>query len=138
LATPNRAASARTRRSGRAITDPANPNTGFTTALFQLDVITSYRGEATGSLIVEQEAALLDGTPIVVNGLRPNRVGDTGFWFLVRGNDDEFPYVALINEQARLLVDGADRPVEPFGEFDTARAVRARLAKLTNEALEGS
>jgi hypothetical protein len=106
--------------------------------LFQLDVITSYRGEATGSLIVEQEAALLDGTPIVVNGLRPNRVGDTGFWFLVRGNDDEFPYVALINEQARLLVDGADRPVEPFGEFDTARAVRARLAKLTNEALEGS
>jgi hypothetical protein len=123
--------------SGRTITDPADPATGFTTALFQLNVTASYHGANTGSLIVEQEAALLDGTPIVVNDLRPHRVGDTGFWFLVRGNDDEFPYVALVNEQARLLVDGADRPVEPFEGFDTASAVRARIAKLTNDPIAG-
>ena len=28
------------------------------------------------------------------------------FWFLVDGPGDEFPYVALINEQARVLSDG--------------------------------
>jgi hypothetical protein len=69
--------------------------------------------------------------------LRPNRVDDTGFWFLARANDDEYLYVALVNEQDRLVIDGADRPVELFGRFDTARAVRSLLAKLTNEAVPG-
>ncbi len=117
---------------GRAITDPSDPTAGFTTALFQLDVTSSFRGGAGASLIVEQEAALLDGTPITVNGLTPNDVGDTGFWFLVRGPDDAFPYVALVNEQARILVDDTGRisDADPaLGEFSSADDLRARLAR---------
>lgn len=71
---------------GRTITDPADPAAGFSTALFQLDVTNSLRGPAFDTVIVEQEAALLDGTPITVNGLTANMVGDTGFWFLVFGS----------------------------------------------------
>lgn len=112
---------------GRAITDPADPTTGFTTALFQLDVERSFRGGDVASLIVEQEAALLDGTPIVVNGVEANKIGDSGFWFLVRGDDEAFPYVALVNEQARLLVDGSGVVATGFGESMNLEEFRARL-----------
>jgi len=91
---------------GRTLTDPADPTAGFSTALFQLDVAHVLIGSPTRTVIIEQEAALLDGTRIAVNGLTANRVGDSGIWFLVRGPDD-LPYLAIVNEQGRLLVDGA-------------------------------
>lgn len=112
---------------GRAITDPSDPTAGFTTALFQLEVTRSYRGGDVDSFIVEQEAALLDGTPITVNGLVPNRVGDTGFWFLVRGTDDAFPYLALVNEQARVLVDETGGVEAVPGGRLSAERLRMRL-----------
>ncbi|WP_424342799.1 hypothetical protein [Ilumatobacter sp.] len=115
---------------GRVITDPSDPTAGFSTALFQLDVTRSFRGGARAPLIVEQEAALLDGAPITVNGLTANEVGDTGFWFLVRGSADAFPYVALVNEQARILVDDAGRisgADSPFRESSSADELRSAL-----------
>ena len=112
---------------GRAVTDPSDPAAGFTTALFQLDVIESFRGGDVDSLIVEQEAALLDGTPITVNGLAPNQVGDTGFWFLVRGDDETFPYVALVNEQGRILFDRLGEIDPATGLSMTSAELRARL-----------
>lgn len=112
---------------GRSITDPSDPTTGFTTSLFQLEVTTAYVGTTATSLIVEQEAALLDGTPIVVNGLRPNAVGDAGFWFLVRGGDEEFPYVALVNEQGRLLVEDGSSLVDVLGRPTEVERLRTLL-----------
>ncbi len=88
---------------GRTISDPANPTTGLVTSLARLDVERVFAGGDVGVLIVEQEAALLDGTPIIVNGVAPNEPGQSGFWFLVAGGSDEFPYLALVNEQARIL-----------------------------------
>ncbi len=128
---------------GRVITDPTDPTVGVRTALFQLEVSHVYRGSVGGQLTIEQEAALLDATPIVVNGLEPNQVGDRGFWFLVSSDDAEFPYLALVNEQGRLLI--APAVSNPDGEaapesVDTwwagpvdADAVRADLAILATE-----
>ena len=64
------------------------------------------------------------------NGVVPNQVGDCGFWFLVRGGDDAFPYVALVNEQARLLIGATgegDQVDIGFGETIDLAALRARL-----------
>jgi hypothetical protein len=97
---------------GRTISDPANPDAGLVTSLSQLDISAVFKGDDSEVAVIEQEATLLDGTPIVVNGLIPNETGDTGFWFLIRGTGDEFPYVALLNEQARLLVDDQQRVVD--------------------------
>ena len=116
---------------GRTITDPANPAAGFSTRLFHLQVVETFRGGDSTLLVVEQEAELLDGTPIVVNEMSPNRIGDHGFWFLVRGDDEHFPYVAVVNEQGRLLVDNGDRlgPVDVEGVTGVGQ-FREALSKL--------
>lgn len=83
---------------GRVFTDPATPDAGFTTRLFRLDVTQVVKGEPGGFLIVEQESALLDGTPITIDGAPRLVVGDTGTFSLVHGTTDELPYLALVDE----------------------------------------
>lgn len=99
---------------GRRITDPADPNSGIRTQLAAVTVDDVLVGTQDGTLLVEQEAALLDRTPVRVNGVDPLRVGDRGLMFLVRGTSDEFPYTALVNEQGWLPIV-ADRlaPLDP-------------------------
>ncbi len=90
---------------GRTLTDPANPDAGLRTRLYQLAVDDVLVGETGDAVLVEQEHQLLDGTPIIVNGLTPHSIGDSGLWFLVVGDSEEFPFTAVINEQGRVLVD---------------------------------
>lgn len=54
-------------------------------------------------------------------------MGDTGFWFLVRGDDEAFPDVALVNEHTRLLADETIEIDTEFGGIATAVELRARL-----------
>ena len=99
---------------GRVITDPANASAGIRTQLATVEVSDVLVGESVGPLVVEQESALLDGTPIVVNGVAPLVVGDAGALFVVRGDSDEFPYAAFVNEQAWLpIVDDELAPIDP-------------------------
>ena len=99
---------------GRAITDPVNPDAGIRTQLATIEVSDVLVGASSGPLVVEQETELLDGTPIVVNGVAPLTVGDTGVLFVVRGDSDEFPYTALVNEQAWVpIVDDRLAPIDP-------------------------
>ncbi len=98
---------------GRALTDPGDPDAGITTQLAQVEIRTAIVGDAPGPLVVEQEAALLDGTPIRVNGVSPLVVGDRGLMFLVRGDGGDFPYTAFVNEQGWVpIVDGRIAPVD--------------------------
>jgi hypothetical protein len=80
---------------GRAITDPTDPTAGVRTQLASVEVEAPVKGDPGDVVVVEQEATLLDGTPITVNGEAPLVVGDTGRFYLVRGDGDEFPYTAL-------------------------------------------
>lgn len=91
---------------GRTITDPADPTAGIRTRLVTVEVVQALVGEPPPVLVIEEEAALLDGTPIVVNGVEPSRRADRGVYFLVAGADPDAPYHALVNEQARYLIDG--------------------------------
>lgn len=69
-----------------------------------------------GTVLVEEEGWLDDGSPIVVDGAAPSRVGHDGLWFLVDGGDPELGAYLVTNAQGRYLVaddgslSGADRP----------------------------
>lgn len=91
---------------GRSISDDADPTAGIRTQLAELEVTVVHVGDpgAAAPLVVEQESALLDGTPVVVNGLRALAPGDRGVFFLVAGDGDEFPYHALIGDQGWIPV----------------------------------
>ncbi len=92
--------------SGRTITDPANPDAGIRTTLYTLRVETVLAGQASGTITIEHETALLDGTPITVDGAEPPASGERGLYFLVAGRGAGFPYHAVIGAPGRYLIDG--------------------------------
>jgi hypothetical protein len=92
---------------GRTLTDPADPTAGIRTQLVTIEVSEPIVGDPSAVLVVEEEASLLDGTPIIVNGVEASRPRDRGLYFLVEGTDANAPYLALVNEQGRYLVSGA-------------------------------
>jgi hypothetical protein len=92
--------------SGRVFTDPADPAAGIRTQLADLAVERVLKGEPARAVVLEEEAALLDGRPITVNGTAPSRAGERGIYFLIASDDEEAPYHALIGPQGRYLIDG--------------------------------
>ena len=92
---------------GRAITDPGDPTVGLTTQLATVDVTGVVKGPQSENVVVEQEATLLDGTPITVDGVPPLEVGDRGTFFLIDGDGDQFPYTALTTPDG-FVADGAE------------------------------
>lgn len=105
---------------GRVFTNPTDPATGLISQLAQLDVQQALKGNVGGRVVVESEATLLDGTPITVGGSPPPALGERAVFFLVRGATEEFPHLAVIGPQGRLLVGvdshGADFIAAPPGE----------------------
>lgn len=94
---------------------------GIVTRFVELQVVEAVVGEASGVVVLEEPATLLDGTPIVVDDVAPTEVGRRGVFFLVR--DDTATFTALVGEQGRfLVVDGADE-LEPSGDDALSRAV---------------
>jgi hypothetical protein len=65
--------------------------------LVQVRVDEGLAGECpTGTVVVEEEAWLADGTEVTVEGWPGSREGDEGVWFLVSGRSDELPYAATV------------------------------------------
>jgi hypothetical protein len=114
---------------GRTITDPSDPSAGIRTRLVTVDVVRAVVGSAPSVLVIEEEAELLDGTPILVNGVESSRRNDRGVYFLVAGGDPDAPYHALVNEQGRYLIDGSR--LRPSGDDPLS----AQLAALGLDAL---
>ena len=84
-------------------------------------------GRRAGTVLVEEEGWLPDGTPIAVNGLAPSTVGDRGVWFLDQVSNGEHPSFVVINEQGRYLESsvgtiGADH-VDPLIEALERRSI---------------
>ncbi len=91
---------------GRIITNPTDPTVGIRTTLYTLSVETVLTGQTTNTLIIEHETALLDGTPITINGTAPPSRGERGLYFLVAGSDTEFANYAIISAQGRYRING--------------------------------
>jgi hypothetical protein len=93
---------------GRVVTAGDDPETGIRTRLVELEVSRSLVGEPVTPLVVEEPAELLDGTPVVVDGMTPLDAGDQAVWFLVAGDGESVPYYAVVNPQGRVAVELED------------------------------
>jgi hypothetical protein len=58
-------------------------------------------------LVVEHEAALLDGTPITVDGVPAPRAGERAVYFLVVGGTEALPFHAVVGPQGRYPLAGS-------------------------------
>lgn len=119
---------------GRVLSDPVDPSSAVRTQLAQLEVDEVTVGAAADRLVLEEVAALADGTPATVEGVRPSQVGDAGLYFLVR--DTEEGRVALVGPQGRYLLDpdDPDRLVPPLRDDPLA----TRLAALGPRGLRAA
>ena len=91
---------------GRLISAPGDPAAALRTRLLVLDVSDVLAGSVNGDVIVEEPATLGDGTPVIVDGMRPLDPGDEAVWFLVAGDVESMPYYAVVNRQGRYVVTG--------------------------------
>jgi hypothetical protein len=91
---------------GRVLTDPANPAAGIRTQLAALTVEQVLKGAPDGAVVLEEEAALLDGSPITVGGASPSPPGERAVYFLIASDDADVPFHALIGPQGRFVIDG--------------------------------
>lgn len=95
---------------GRLVGDPANG--GVISRIITIEVDQSLRGDASigagSTIVIEEEATLADGTPLVVNGVPGSEVDDRGIWFLDQLDDAELPVYLVINSQGRFLTPGDD------------------------------
>ena len=90
------------RSDGRTVTAPGDPSTGFRTRLYELTVTRTLHGDAPRPLVVEEPAELLDGTPVVVDGMEPLEEGEQAVWYLIAGDGPSQPYYAVVNAQGRV------------------------------------
>lgn len=94
---------------GRLISDDPSGTGGIVTRLVRLEVDEVLAGLDPGAEItLEEPGWLVDGAPVAVDGVAGSAPGDLGVWFVVRGDDEAFPYWAVVNAQGRYLVDPAD------------------------------
>ena len=84
-----------------------------------------------GTILVEEEGWLPDGSPLIVNGVAPSQVGDDGIWFLQVSPDPDLPSFLVINSQGRYLVDG-----NGLRGGDQRDALVQELQRLSPDALE--
>jgi hypothetical protein len=131
---------------GRTVGAPGDPSRSLRTELVTLTIGESFKGTASDTVVVEQEAFTGGGTPVVVQGIAKLDVDDEGIFFLSSGQSPEFPYSAILNTQSQYLVSGSDRNdvqtpsqdplamrLAAFGPF----GIRCELLSVTNnEAFE--
>jgi hypothetical protein len=108
---------------GRQISAPADPDAAVVTRPLVLDVSVALAGSSSDDVIVEEPAALADGTPVVVDGVEPLDVGDEAVWFLVGSDAETMPYFALVNRQGRYTVAGDS--LQPASDDPLSRRLAA-------------
>ncbi len=91
---------------GRVFGEPGE-ETALESRLVALEVTETLRGaQPPAEILVGEEGWLLDGSPLIVDGLVPSATGDDAIWFLVDPSEDPqepTPFVTT-NAQGRYLV----------------------------------
>ena len=99
---------------GRTVTAPDDPAAGIRTRLVELDVSRALVGEPPTPLVVEEPAELLDGRPVVVDGMEPLDESEQAVWFLVAGTAS----------RCRTTPSSTPRAASPKGRSQMIRSVR--------------
>lgn len=91
---------------GRVFGDPGQEG-AIESRLVGVEVTEVLHGEEPPpEFLVEEEGWLLDGSPLIVDGLAPSVVGTDVIWFLVDPTDTEPAPFVTVNAQGRYTVDG--------------------------------
>jgi hypothetical protein len=118
---------------GRTFGEPGE-ETALESRLVALEVTETLRGaEPPAEILVEEEGWLLDGSPLIVDGLVPSATGDDAIWFLVDPSEDPqepTPFVTT-NAQGRYLVDG-----DALVGADGTDPLVSRIEAMTPDELE--
>ena len=118
---------------GRVFGEPGE-ETALESRLVALEVTETLRGAAPpAEILVEEEGWLLDGSPLIVDGLVPSATGDDAIWFLVDPSEDPqepTPFVTTNAQGRYLVVDGA------LVGADDPDPLVAELTALTPDELE--
>jgi hypothetical protein len=93
-------------RDGRLITDPERPDAGVRTRLVELRPVRTLMGDPGASIVLEEPATLLDGSPVELDGVQAVEIGARGIFFLVGGGSEAAPHHVLVGPQGRFLVEG--------------------------------
>lgn len=106
---------------GRVITDPSDPTAGIRTTVFTIEVGETLRGDPTTAVTIEYETALLDRTPITINGVTAPANNERGLYFLISGSGQDFPHYAIANHQGRFIID-EEQVLKSTGQTDSLSA----------------
>ncbi len=116
---------------GRVFGDPGEDG-AIESRLVGVQVTEVWHGaEPPAEFLVEEEGWLLDGSPLVVDGLGPSEVGTDVVWFLVDPTNTEPAPFVTVNAQGRYTV-GGDTLVGAAGDDPLV----ARVEALTPAQLE--
>jgi hypothetical protein len=96
---------AETRR-GRAFGEPGGRTIVSRLVTLRVETVLAGAPPTTGAVLVEEEGWLDDGSPLVIDGLRPTEEGDSGVWFLAAGGDPDVPAYVVVGSQGRYLAEG--------------------------------
>jgi hypothetical protein len=122
---------------GRVFGEPGGGAVESRLVTLAVDDVLTGAASTGASLLVEEEGWLEDGTPLIVDGAEPSRVGDDGIWFLDAVGTVDEPVYVVVSAQGRFLVDGdrltgasGDDPLVATLSGLSADALTARLAAL--------
>jgi hypothetical protein len=120
---------------GRLFAADSGPS-GVRSHLVVLEVGAVLAGELDGStLTLEEEATTDDGRQLVVDGLRPTRLGDQGIFFLERSTDSSTPYYATVSTAGRYLRRSTDDNDDSLEGAALAGPLAKRIAAMGGRAL---
>lgn len=115
---------------GRVFGEPGE-ETAIESRLVGLEITDVLRGaEPPPEILVEEEGWLLDGSPLIVDGLVPSAPGDDAIWFLVDPSDDPdeaTPFVTTNAQGRYLVVDG--RLIGPDGDDPLVARIEALIPR---------
>jgi hypothetical protein len=74
----------------------------FREVVLRVDAV--FHGPDLTDTIVLEEAGAWGGKPVVMNNVRPSKVGDSGVYFLTLRKDSDLPRYILVSSQGRYLL----------------------------------
>jgi hypothetical protein len=92
-------------RRGRSFGEPGGRTIVSRLVTLRVDAVLAGAAPTAGAVLVEEEGWLDDGSPLVVDGLRPTEEGDSGIWFLAAGGDPDVPAYVVVGPQGRYLAE---------------------------------
>jgi hypothetical protein len=95
---------------GRLVGDPTNGGVISRVVTVSVDELIIDRGESSDgggadAVRIEEEGWLVDGRPVVVNGMAPTAVGERAVWFLDRLDGEPVSTYLVINSQGRFVAE---------------------------------